>query len=304
MVDPHVPNFWDRLTVVFIVHNSISVIPDVIKSLDGAKNLIIIDNASTDGSADMVRRLRPDATIIHNPDNTGVSMPSNMAFEKADTEFVLHMNPDIQFDDTCVKRLVDSMDDDPRAAVISPMIINANGNQEIDLMGPGEIEHRKISMPPEGPFCTWYVCGSLWLWRMQAINTIHGFDANIFLYNEDVDICLRSSQAGYSLIVEPRAVIHHGGGASEKISHKTRWRKDWNLTWSHFYLKSKHLGFDVAEREAREKSGTFLKNAIIGLLLLRPKTVVGQLARYAGAQRFLRKEPSWLRNDWVNPPPY
>jgi GT2 family glycosyltransferase len=196
------------------------------------------------------------------------------------------------------------MDEDPAAAVISPMIINANGNQEIDLMGPGEIEHRKIEVPPEGPFCTWYVCGSLWLWRMQAIKKIHGFDPNFFLYNEDVDICLRSSQAGYSLIVEPRAVIHHGGGASEGTSHKTRWRKDWNLTWSHFYLKSKHLGFDVAEREAREKSGEFLRNAVVGLLLLRPKTVVGQLARYSATQRFLRKEPSWLRSEWVNPPPY
>jgi len=297
-------DFWNRLTVVFIVHNSVSVLPDVIKSLEGAKNLIIIDNASSDGSADLAQRLRPDAEIIHNPDNTGVSMPSNMAFEKVGTEFVLHMNPDTHFDNACVKRLVDTMDEDPSAAVISPMIINANGNQEIDLMGPGEIEHRKIEVPPEGPFCTWYVCGSVWLWRMQAIKAIHGFDPNIFLYNEDVDICLRSSQAGYSLIVEPRAVIHHGGGASERISHKTRWRKDWNLTWSHFYLKSKHRSFDEAEREAKLKSGEFLKNAFLGLLLLRPKSVVGQLARYAAAQRFLRKEPSWLRTDWVNPPPY
>ncbi len=297
-------DFWDRLTVVFIVHNSVSVLPGVIKSLDGAKNLIIIDNASADGSADLARSLRPDAEIIHNPDNTGVSMPSNMAFEKVKTEFVLHMNPDTRFDDACVRRLVETMDEDPGAAVISPMIINANGDQEIDLMGPGEIEHRKIAVPPDGPFCTWYVCGSVWLWRMKAIREVHGFDPNIFLYNEDVDICLRSSQAGYSLIVEPRAVIHHGGGASEQIGHNTRWRKDWNLTWSHFYLKSKHRGFDGAEREAREKSREFLRKAIVGLLLLRPKTVVGQLARYAAARRFLRKEPSWLRTEWVNPPPY
>ncbi|HIC73363.1 MAG TPA: glycosyltransferase, partial [Alphaproteobacteria bacterium] len=157
-------DFWNRLTVVFIVHNSVSVLPDVIKSLEGAKNLIIIDNASSDGSADLAQRLRPDAEIIHNPDNTGVSMPSNMAFEKVGTEFVLHMNPDTHFDNACVKRLVDTMDEDPGAAVISPMIINANGNQEIDLMGPGEIEHHKIEVPPEGPFCTWYVCGSVWLW--------------------------------------------------------------------------------------------------------------------------------------------
>jgi len=297
-------DLWDRLTVIFIVHNSVSVLPGVMESLKRAKNVIIIDNLSTDGSVDLARTLNPNAEIIHNGKNTGVSLPSNMAFEKVETEFVLHMNPDIRFDNACIERLIDTMDENQNAAVISPMIINQNDDQEIDLMGPGEIEHRKIAVPPEGPFCTWYVCGSLWLWRMKAIKDINGFDPNFFLYNEDVDICLRASKAGYSLIVEPRAVIHHSGGASERINHKTRWRKDWNLMWSHFYLKSKHIGFKEAQHEAREKSREFLINAITGLLLLRPKTVVGQLARYKATRRFLRKEPTWLRDEWINPPPY
>mgnify|MGYP006430687017 FL=1 len=93
-------------------------------------------------------------------------------------------------------------------------------------------------------------------------------------------------------------------GASERITHKTRWRKDWNLIWSHFYLKSKHAGHDVAVREARTKRWCFLRNALVGLLLLRPKTVVGQLARFFAAKRFLDGKPSWLRNEWVEPRPY
>ena len=296
--------FWDRLTAVFVVHNSVSVLPGGMESLRSAKNILIIDNISTDGSAEMVRNLRPGVEIIRNNENTGVSMPSNMAFEKVQTEFVLHMIPDTRFDDSCVERLIKTLDENSQAAVVSPLIINANGDQEIDLMGPDEIEHRKIEVPPDGPFCTWYVCGSVWLWRMEAIRKVNGFDPNFFLYNEDVDICVRSTQAGYSLIVEPRAVIHHSGGASERTSLKTRWRKDWNLIWSHFYLKSKHRGFEVAEREAKEKCREFLKNVVLGALRLSPKSGVGQLARYAAVRRFLRKEPSWLRTKWVNPPPY
>jgi GT2 family glycosyltransferase len=242
--------------------------------------------------------------IIDNPDNTGVSWPSNMAFEKVETELILHMNPDVRFDDACVERLVRTMDSNPNAAVISPMIINANGDQEIDVLGPGEIEHRKIAVPPEGPFCSWYVCGSVWLWRTAALRKLEGFDSNIFLYNEDVDICLRASKAGYSLIVDTEAVIHHGGGASERISRRTRWRKDWNLTWSHYYLKSKHLGHSVAVREARSQRWKFLGNAIAGLFLLRPKTVIGQLARFRAANHFLKGGPSWLRTNWVRPRPY
>ena len=297
-------DFWDRITVVFIVHNSTSVLEGAMKSLSRAKRVIVIDNASSDGSADMVRRLHERVEIIHNPDNTGVSMPSNMAFERVETELILHMNPDVRFDDDCVRRMVETMDADPNCAVVSPMIINANGDQEIDVLGPGEIEHRKIAVPPEGPFCSWYVCGSVWLWRTEAMRKLDGFDSNIFLYNEDVDICLRAAAAGYSLIVDTEAVIHHGGGASERISHKTRWRKDWNLTWSHFYLKSKHLGHDVAVAEARAKRWHFLGNALKGGLLLRPKTVVGQLARYKAANHFLASGPSWLRTEWARPRPY
>ena len=207
-------DFWGRITVVFIVHNSVSVLPGALKSLAKARRIIVIDNASTDGSAALAERLHGCVEIIHNPDNSGVSMPSNMAFEKIATELILHMNPDVQFDESCVSRLVGTMDSDPSAAVISPMIINANGDQEIDVMGPGEIEHRKISVRPEGAFCTWYVCGSVWLWRTAALKKLNGFDPNIFLYNEDVDICLRAAQAGFSLIVDTKAVIHHGGGAS------------------------------------------------------------------------------------------
>ena len=297
-------DFWDRITVVFIVHNSVSVLAGALESLAKAKRIIVIDNASSDGSAALAKSLHDRVEIIHNPDNTGVSMPSNMAFKEVDTELILHMNPDVQFDNACVERLVASMDADPNAAVISPMIINANDDQEIDVMGSGEIEHRKIAVPPEGPFCTWYVCGSVWLWRNEAIKKLDGFDSNIFLYNEDVDICVRASQAGYSLIVDTGAVIHHGGGASERISHKTRWRKDWNLIWSHFYLKSKHVGHTAACKEAREKRSEYACNAMIGALLLRPKTVVGQLARVSAVNRFLKGGPSWLRTTWARPRPY
>jgi len=297
-------DIWDKISVVFVVHNSISVIPDSLKSLENAKHLVVTDNASTDGSADLIKSLHPNATIIHNSHNSGVSLPCNMAFKKVETEFTLYMNPDITFDNACIEQLVHTLEKDANCAVVSPMIYNSNGDQEIDVLGPGEINHRKIEVEPSGPFCSWFVCGSLWLWRTEALRKIDYLDANIFLYNEDVDVCIRATQAGYSLIVDTEARIDHKGGASEKPNAKTRWRKDWNITWSHFYLCAKHKNIEAAMMEARWKLMIFALNVLKGVLLLKPKTVIGQSAKFAATVRFLRKKPSWLRKEWFNPPPW
>lgn len=297
-------DIWDRITVVFVVYNSASVIPDAMRSLKSAKHIVVTDNASTDNSAELIEQLHPNARVIRSDANSGVSLPCNKAFEKVETEFTLYMNPDIHFDDACVESLVRTLEADPNAAVVSPMIINANGEQEMDVLGPGEINHHKLGLEPSGPFCSWFVCGTLWLWRTERLREIGYLDANIFLYNEDVDVCLRAANAGYSLIVDTEARIHHKGGASEKLSAKTRWRKDWNITWSHLYLAAKHIGVAEARAEARGLLLAHALQVLKGLVLLKPKTVIGQAAKFSATLRFLQGKPSWLRSRWVSPPPW
>ena len=286
---------WARITVVFVTHNSAAVLPKTLENLKDAHRIIIVDNASSDGTADVAQRLHPGVEVVRRNDNLGITIASNQGFRMAKTDYVLHINPDIRFAEDCIARLVETMDANPNAAVVGPLVANHKGDPELDVMHGREIRHRKIAVPPDGPFCTWFVTGAICLWRRRALEQLGGFDENIFLYYEDNDLCLRAAKAGWSLIVEPRAKGDHYGGQSGAVSYRSHWRRDWNLAWGHLYFEAKHGDPAKTRRVAWATIARFSWGVVVGLLRLRPVKVVGSLARVAGAVDWLRGRPSWNR---------
>ena len=115
------------------------------------------------------------------------------------------------------------------------------------------------------------------------------------MYSEDADICLRSTQAGYSLILEPLAGAHHFGGASEETSLKSRIRKDWMMVWGDLYYERKYLGEAKARAMAYQLLRDHALEALVGFLLLRPKKFLGNLVKSRAAYLFLRDKPMWGR---------
>jgi len=291
------PDPWARISVVFVVHNSASVIADTLDNLKQATDVVIVDNQSSDGTPEMAERLHPGVRVIRRDDNLGLTIASNQGFREATRDYVLHLNPDTRFDTACIARLVQTMDENPNCAVVGPLLYNNRDVEELDVMGPSELRHAKIAVDPDGPFCTWFVTGAVCLWRRSALDAMDGFDENIFLYYEDADLCLRCAKAGWSLIIEPRADGHHYGGQSEAMSDKTRWRKDWNMAWGHLYFEAKHGDAAATRQLARSLLVGHAWSAFLGLLTFRRKRVVGQAARVAGIWRFLSGRPSWGRLD-------
>lgn len=285
----------DRVTVVATVYNSSKVLPTSLGSLRDVPRVIVVDNNSTDGTAEVARASHPGVEVIHNPHNSGITIATNLGFNAATTEYILHINPDTQMVPGCVEALVAIMDANPNAAGAAPLIVNNRGHQEVDVMGAGEHNHRKISQAPEGPFCTWFVTGAVVLWRRSVLQQINGFDENIFLYEDDADLCMRSVKAGYMFILDPTYTVHHFGGRSEKISNKTRYRKDWNQTWSSYYYEDKHGAPGSGMAKARRSLVPLALKTALGVLLMRRKMVVGYAAKTAATWRYLTGGPSWLR---------
>ena len=286
---------WDRITVVIVCHNSASVLPVTLAALPDAKRIIILDAVSHDNTSDVAKATHPSVEVIRNTEDFGLAAASNQAFAQVITEYTLHINPDTKLDPGCVERLIMTADENQNAAGVAPMLTNGKGDLEIDVMNGQEINHHKISHAPDGPFSTWFITGAVVLWRNSAFQSIKGFDEGIFMYNEDADICVRSTRAGYSLILDPRATAYHFGGVSEGVSLKSRIRKDWMMAWGHLYFERKYLGEAEAKAMTQKYLRDHAKESLVGFLLFRPKKFLGNYVKAKAAYQFLCGKPLWGR---------
>ncbi len=286
---------WERITVVMCTHNSAHILPTALGSLKKARRIIISDALSQDGTPEVAERAHPAVEVIRLTEDGGWGKSVNQGFARVETEYVFNINPDVRIPDGCVEQLVRTADANPNAAIVAPVLTNARGGPDIPYMGPWEHNHHQLKEIPEGPICTWFVNGAVVIWRTSAFKVVGGFDENIFLYNEDVDIAIRTTRAGFALILDPAARADHYGGESEEISLKSKVRRDKNMMWGHLVFERKYGGVDHARAEARRQVRKCLGDAALGVLKLRPGKVVTNLVKARAARGFLAGEAPWGR---------
>ena len=281
------PNALRDVTAVIVTYNSAEAIGPCLAALDGI-SCIVVDNASDDDTCSIAGRLRPDALVLRNEGNFGYARAVNRGFENVAGPYGLLLNPDAICTTESLAALRRAFDLYPDAGIVAPLVVDAAGQPSLPVMGPGERTHRPAAFLPEGPFCAWFVVGAAWIFAMDAWRQIGGFDPIIFMYGEDTDLCLRLSARKRAMIIVPEARIAHLGGRSSRVDWRVRWRKDWHMTWSHFYVSGKHGGADEARQEARRTLFRHGFKTLLYVLLLRPKRVLGNLARAHAALTYLR----------------
>ena len=223
-------SFIDDISIVIVNYNSETVIKDCIEPLLKVKNIYLIDNGSKDKSTDLIRRNFPSISIIENNKNLGYGRGFNIGLSRVKTKYVLAINPDARFSILDLKLLYQHAEKYTKLGIIAPKLEVPRLGVETWVMGPGELNHCRAEHTPEGPFCSWFVAGAVCLYRTEAMKKIGGFDENIFLYNEDLDLCLRMTMAGYSLIYVTELVACHINSSSAPQTDKLHWRKDWNFS--------------------------------------------------------------------------
>ena len=283
---------WNRVTVVIVTYNSAAVIGTSLNSVASAKEIIVVDNASTDSTCETVTKTMPRVKIIRNSINRGFGAAVNQGLAIAKTEFGFCFSPDAILTDGAMECLCSAADQNPGSAMFGPFLKRPDGNQEMYVMGPYEFRHSKMLSRPEGQFCTWFVMGGVFLYRMAAWKNVGGFDERIFLYGEDVDLSIRTTQAGFSLMVVPEASVIHIGGGSSRPGWSVKWQKDWHQTWSRLYVMAKHEDPGRAKREAINTLVMHLWKTLIYLVILRPDRVRGNFAKVSGAWTFITCSPS------------
>jgi N-acetylglucosaminyl-diphospho-decaprenol L-rhamnosyltransferase len=225
------------LTAIVVTYRSAAHVGAALEALASAAGrleveLVVVDNASGDGTPDLVRRQAPDARLILNESNRGFAAAVNQAARAAAGRHLLLLNPDARPLPGCISRLVAELDALPEAALAGPQLIGPDGApQPSAWRAPGLLSlaydalllHnlmpgsrlRRVSPTGREPVDVECVSGACLLVRRTAFEALGGLDERFFIYFEDTDLAVRARAAGYRVRLVPAAqAVHLVGGSS------------------------------------------------------------------------------------------
>jgi N-acetylglucosaminyl-diphospho-decaprenol L-rhamnosyltransferase len=248
------------VTAVVVNYNAKEHLLACVESLyaEGVEAVVVVDNASLDGSEAALAERFPEAKLLPSGANIGYGAAANLGVALAGTCYVLVCNPDVVIGPGAIGTLVAYLDRHPRTAVVGPRIVDASGllypsarrfPSLVESFGHGILGQ----FWPGNPFSRRYtmaewdhtsarevdwVSGSCFLARRVAWEEVDGFDTSYFMYLEDVDLCWRLRQRGWAVAYEPRATVTHVQGVSADrhpyrmllAHHVSMWRFAWRTT--------------------------------------------------------------------------
>ena len=229
----------------------------------------VIDNASADGTAELVAAGFPGVNLIRLERNLGFGSANNIAAGSAPGEALLLLNPDGALGEAALSVMLGALAEDPRRGAISPRIDRPDGSLDaacrrsfptplsalwrlvgMSRLRPGSsrfgaynLTHLPVDQATEVDSGS----GACLLVRREVWDRIGGFDERFFMYGEDLDLCWRIHELGFAVWYEPQArVVHTKGSSSRQVAlsmlvafHHSMWRfyrihylRGWNALWA------------------------------------------------------------------------
>ncbi len=269
----------------------------------------VVDNASTDGSPDMVRRDFPNVRLIANPQNVGFARANNQALKVAEGRYALLLNSDAFVSERTIDHMVRFMDARPDAGMAACKLLYADGRLQPScsrfptLRTELNIALGRDKLFPKSPMFGRYmmtdwdysdirevdvIMGAFMLVRAEVMQQIGLMDEAFFMYSEEVDWCYRCKQAGWKIYFTPEVeTVHLWGGSSQAVKVETLIR----LYRSRVQFFRKHYG----SLTAALYKGILAFNCLVRLgpgavyYLLRPAS----RQKHAAFRRLLRALPGF-----------
>lgn len=198
---------------------------------------IVVDNASSDGSPQLVRERFADVQLIELTENAGFARANNVAFEHCRGEHVLLLNSDAFLAPGALAELVATARRHPRAGAVGPRLLNVDGTLQrsawpfpearrivLEALGLHRPLRRLGLIEDLGTWqhdderCVDFLIGACLLLRADALAEVGGIDEDFWLYAEEADLQRRMAARGWSVVFTPTAVGTHVGGASSEAS--------------------------------------------------------------------------------------
>jgi GT2 family glycosyltransferase/glycosyltransferase involved in cell wall biosynthesis len=206
-----------EIDIVIVAHQSARHIERAIDSLPTIANVVVIDNASTDASGLLAKRA--GATVVANDVNAGFAAAANQGARLGKAAAILFLNPDAAIAPPEVAALARAFDRDPRIAIVSPRVQDADGfEQRVLWPFPSSarawVEAFGLHRLRVRPLRSGFVTGTCFMVRRVAFEQFGGFDARYWLYGEETDLCRRAIDNGWRIELDAEAIATHAGAAS------------------------------------------------------------------------------------------
>jgi GT2 family glycosyltransferase len=265
-------NLWSRVTVQIVTHHSVQWAVPLGRVLLEADAVRIVDNASSDRTAEAFESALPRAKVVRLPENIGFGAAHNAA-ALADplARELLLLNPDCSITIESLGELLRVLDENPKVGAVSPQLVNPDGSLQVSARN-AFFRPARETVTAGGP-AEW-LSGACLLVRRTAWAEVRGFDPRYFLFYEDDDLCLRLNRAGWQTWFAPSARAVHAAGTGSAFSWRRWWRKNFHQARS----KRLALATWVSPAVARSYRMKVLLGSLFAvpmyLLLLQPRRAV------------------------------
>ncbi|MGD1151812.1 MAG: glycosyltransferase family 2 protein [Syntrophales bacterium] len=230
------------LSIIIVSYNTRDLIGACLDSIvsinDCGKEVFVVDNASTDGSVELIKNNYPSVHIIINKANRGFAAANNQALKLSKGRYIFFLNPDAEFLPSTFQHMISFMDQTPHVGLAGVKMINADGTpqESFSRSYPGQSETRTELLGLRGNLAS--VLGAAMIANAELLRRIGGFDEDFFMYGEDEDLCLRIRKMGYEIGYLDFFVVVHLRAQSERRSTEAEvWRKK---TLAEFIFYHKH----------------------------------------------------------------
>ncbi|NJP39855.1 glycosyltransferase family 2 protein [Oscillospiraceae bacterium HV4-5-C5C] len=228
-----------KVSVGVVTYNSRDVISDLLDSIIAntifvTYKIYVVDNHSSDGTADYIKTHYKNITVISLPYNGGFGYGHNQLLDVIDSDYHVIINPDIVLKTDVISSLAEYLDEHPNVAMVTPKIENADGSEQslpkrkptFKYLVSGRLkgdrfqqlrdEYTMKNSSSQEPFDIEFSTGCFSMIRTSVFKAVHGFDERYFMYMEDADLSLRVRQLGRVMYNPSVSVIHKWERASAK----------------------------------------------------------------------------------------
>lgn len=267
------PDSCYDLVVIIANWNTRDLLLACLSSVQAASGLstkvVVVDNASTDGSAEAIVETFPDVEVISNRDNLGFSRANNLALVRYQdrSRYFLLLNPDTLVEPDTFKNVISFMDQHPEAGIAGCKVVTPQGTLDWackrGFLTPALLFYKAVGLDKRYPKSRRFggyhltyldeneihevdsVVGAFMMIRGECLQSVGLLDDSYFMYGEDIDFCFKTKQNGWKIFYVPTTkIIHYKGQSTQKRSYRMIYH--WYSAVGQFYRRRVAPRYSIA----------------------------------------------------------